>query len=190
MPLGLAFRDEDSRPTTLATVAGGRPLVLLLADFTCHTLCGAAVTVAGSEIEGLPLRAGQDYAAAVVGLDPKDGPAEARALKGKELAAYPKAAPTLAFLSGDQPAVDAVTHALGYRYVYDKEHDQFAHPAGLVVLTGDGRVSRVLAGLDGSVHDLRLALVEAGGGRVGTIADQVRLLCYGFDPVRGVLRRR
>ena len=186
VPLDLPFRDEAGRPTTLATVAGGRPLVLLLADFTCHTLCGAAVTVAGSEIEGLPLRAGQDYTAAVVGLDPKDGPAEARALKAKELAAYPKAAATLAFLSGDQPAVDTVTHGLGYRYVYDKEHDQFAHPAGLVVLTADGRVSRVLAGLDGSVDDLRLALVEAGGGRVGTLADQVRLLCYGFDPVRGV----
>jgi protein SCO1/2 len=90
------------------------------------------------------------------------------------------------FLSGDQRAVDRLTRAIGYRYAYDAEHDQFAHPAGLTVLAPDGRVARVLAGLDSGADDLRLALVEAGQGRVGTLADRVRLLCYGFDPVRGV----
>jgi protein SCO1/2 len=186
VPLNLAFRDESGRPTTLAAVAAGRPLVLLLADYTCHTLCGAAVTVAGSEIEQLPLRAGRDYSAAVVGLDPKDGPAEAAALKARELASYPRAAAVMPFLSGDQHTVDRLTRAIGYRYAYDAEHDQLAHPAGLTVLAPDGRVDRVLAGFESSADDLRLALVEAGQGRVGTLADRVRLLCYGFDPVRGV----
>ena len=80
----------------------------------------------------------------------------------------------------------AVTQAAGYRFAYDAAHDQYAHPAAAYVVTAQGRVSRVLTSLGLNGPDLRLALVEAGQGNIGGIADQIHLLCYGFDPARGI----
>jgi protein SCO1/2 len=90
------------------------------------------------------------------------------------------------FVRADQSTVEKLTAALGYRYNYDREHDQFIHPGAAYVLGADGKVSRVLTGLGLSGGDMRLALVEAGEGRIGTLGDQVRLLCSGFDPAHGV----
>jgi protein SCO1/2 len=94
------------------------------------------------------------------------------------------------FLTGDEAAIRAVTAALGYRYTYDAAHDQYAHPAAAYVLDTRGAVARVLSGLGLSGADMRLALVGAGDGRVGTFADHIRLLCYGYDPVRGIYTER
>jgi protein SCO1/2 len=74
---------------------------------------------------------------------------------------------------------------VGFRYVWDEETKQFAHPAGLLVLTPEGRIARYLFGIEYAPKDLRLALVEAGAGRVGTPFDQVLLYCYKYDPHRG-----
>lgn len=185
-PLDLPLREEAGRAITLGEAMSGRPTVLLLADYTCRSLCGAATTIVAAALENLSLRPGRDYAALVIGLDPRDGPAEAATAKAAALAAYPDLAPTLPFLSGDAASVRALTEAIGYRYALDPEHDQVAHPAGLLVLTGEGRVGRVLSSLALEPGDLRLALVEAGEGRIGGVADRFRLLCYGYDPVHGV----
>jgi protein SCO1/2 len=91
-----------------------------------------------------------------------------------------------AFVTADAPTVQRLTAALGYRYAYDREHDQFVHPGAAYVLAADGRVARVLTGLGLSGSDIRLALVEASQGRIGTLGDRVRLLCSGFDPTHGV----
>jgi protein SCO1/2 len=89
-------------------------------------------------------------------------------------------------LMADQAALRQLTDALGYRYVYDSDTDQFAHPAAVYVMTADGRVARTLSALGFDADDLRLALVEAGEGRIGGVVDQLRLLCYGYDPAVGV----
>jgi protein SCO1/2 len=93
-------------------------------------------------------------------------------------------------LSGGDGEIRAATQAVGLHYAYDAEHDQYAHPAAAYVIDVSGRVRRVLSalGIDGA--DLRLALVDAGGGAVGTLADRIHLLCYGYDPVRGIYTER
>src|SRR5262249_32594073 len=94
------------------------------------------------------------------------------------------------FLTGKGAEIGAATAALGYRYAYDAAHDQYAHPAAAYVLDAAGRVTRVLSGLGLSGNDMRLALVAAGQGHVGTLGDRIRLLCYGYDPVRGIYTER
>jgi protein SCO1/2 len=187
-PLDLRLRDEAGRAATPGGIMAGRPALLLLADYTCRTMCGAATTALADDmgrIEGL--RAGRDYAALVVGLDPKDGPAEAAAAKARELAAFPAAtAAALPFLSGGEAEVGALTRAIGYRDAFDAEADQFAHPSGVVVLAPDGRVTGVLDGIGQGPDALRSALVAAGEGRVGTLAERVRLLCYGAAAAVGI----
>jgi protein SCO1 len=90
------------------------------------------------------------------------------------------------FLLGNASSLDAATKAAGYHYAYDAAHDQFAHPASAYVIAKDGGIVRVLSGLGLTGDSLRLALVDAGSGRVGTLFDQVRLHCFGFDPARGI----
>jgi protein SCO1/2 len=94
------------------------------------------------------------------------------------------------FLTGATAAIEQATAALGYHFAYDADHDQFAHPAAAFVLNGNGEVTRVLSGLGLSGADLRLALVEAGHGQVGVLTDRFRLLCFGYDPLRGTYTAR
>ena len=89
------------------------------------------------------------------------------------------------FATTDAAGVEALTAALGYRFRYDADADQYVHPAAAYVLSADGKVSRLLTGIGLSGEDMRLALVEAASGRIGTWRDQVRLLCSGFDPAHG-----
>lgn len=186
LPLALRFVDDTGAPRTLGETLGGRPSVLIFADYTCRTLCGPILEFALAGLEKSGLKPDTDYRLLVVGLDPKDGLAAARAMRSSHLEPASPLARAVIMLTGDDAAVHAVTRAAGYHYVYDAEHDQFAHPAAAYVLTPAGRIARVLSGLGLDGGDLRLALVDAGEGRIGTFVDHLRLLCYGFDPAKGI----
>jgi protein SCO1 len=186
LPPGLRFIDEDAQPRTLVDILAGKPAVVVFADYTCRTLCGPILTFVSAGLEQSGLAAGADYKLVVIGLDPRDDLQSARAMKAARIGSGTPLAAATVMLNGEEAAITAVAAALGYRYAYDAEHGQFAHPAAAFVVNSAGRVSRVLSalGLDGG--DLRLALVEAGEGHVGSLGDRLRLLCYGFDAVHGV----
>jgi protein SCO1/2 len=186
LPPGLWFLDEEARPRTFAEILAGKPAVVVFADYTCRTLCGPILSFVSTGLEHSGLAAGADYKLVVIGLDPEDDLQSARAAKATRIGSGTPLATATVMLKGEEAAITAAAGALGYRYAYDAEHDQFAHPAAAFVVNPAGRVSRVLSalGLDGA--DLRLALVEAGEGHVGSLGDRLRLLCYGFDAVRGV----
>ncbi len=186
LPPGLRFLDEAAQPRTFGEILAGKPAVVVFADYTCRTLCGPTLSFVAAGLERAGLLAGADYKLVVIGLDPNDDLEAARAVKTARIGSGTPLAAATVMLRGEEAAIAAVAAALGYRYAYDAEHGQFAHPAAAFVVTPAGRVSRVLSalGLDGV--DLRLALVEAGEGRIGSLGDRLRLLCYGFDAVRGV----
>jgi protein SCO1/2 len=185
LPLDLQFLDEGAQRRTLRQMLG-KPAVVVFTDYTCRTLCGPILSFVAAGLERSGLVPGVDYRLVVIGLDPRDDLQSASAMKETRVGSGTPLAAATIMLKGEEPAIAAAAAALGYRYAYDAEHDQFAHPAAAFVVNPAGRVSRVLAamGLDGP--DLRLALVEAGEGRIGSLGDRLRLLCYGFDPVRGV----
>jgi protein SCO1 len=185
VPTGLSFVDETGAPRTLAQAIAGRPAVLILADYTCRTLCGPVLAQAAAALDRSGLSPGADFRLVAIGLDAGDRPADAQAMKSAQVGEGGALARATTFLTGEQATIDAVTSALGYRFAYDSANDQFAHPAAVFVLAGDGRLTRALSGLVIDPAELRLALVEAGEGRIGSIADRVRLLCYGFDPAAG-----
>jgi protein SCO1 len=186
LPLDLPFMDEGGQPRTLRQMLAGKPAVVVFADYTCRTLCGPILTFVAAGLEQSGLAPGADFRLVVIGLDPRDDLQSARAMKESRIGSGAPLAAATIMLKGEEAVIAAAAAALGYRYAYDAERDQFAHPAAAFVVSPAGRVSRVLSamGLDGP--DLRLALVEAGEGRVGSLGDRLRLLCYGFDPVRGI----
>lgn len=184
IPLALEFRSAQNRRVTLGQAIESRPTVLLFVDYTCRTLCGPALAIASGALSQTGLKPTRDFRLVVVGMDPKDNAENALAMSWQIEDTDVEKATTLLF--GDSESIGELTKAIGYRYQYDAAADQFAHPAGAVLITPGGRVARVLSSLALNPRDLRLALVEAGEGHVGTFGDRLTLLCYGFDAVHGV----
>jgi protein SCO1/2 len=185
-PLSLRFADVHGVSRSLGDSIGETPAIVVFADYTCTNLCGPilAFTAAGATKSGLT--PGRDFHLVVIGLDPKDGSREALAVEASRIGSGTPLAQATVFLIGNAPALKAATNAAGYHYAYDKQTDQFAHPAAAYVVSKDGKIVRVLSGLGLTGDSLRLALVDAGQGQVGTLLDQIRLRCFGFDPARGI----
>ncbi|MCB1739028.1 MAG: SCO family protein [Gammaproteobacteria bacterium] len=186
LPLSMRFEGTDGRTRTLANILGKRPALLILTDYTCSNLCGPTVTMAVAGLAATGLVPGRDFRLLMVGLDPRDGPEAASAMRASHLDPDSEMARASHFLMASAESIEQVTHRLGYRFVYDRARDQFAHPGVAFVIDRNGRLVRVLSALALDAGDLRLAMVDAGRGAVGTAFDQIRLRCFGFDPARGI----
>jgi protein SCO1/2 len=162
-----------------------RPAVLVFTDYTCKTLCGPILSFISDALAKSGLAPDQ-FELLSIGLDPKDTAADTLEMRNAQLGANSALARQGHFLHASEATVQRLTAALGYRYRYDADDDQFIHPAAAYVLRADGVVSRVLTGVGLSGVDMRLALVEAGQGHIGTLRDRIRLLCSHFDPARGI----
>jgi protein SCO1/2 len=183
LPGEAAMVDQNGEPLRLQALFGGPPLLFAAVAYTCPNLCGLTLDGLFAGLAGAGLTAGKDYQLVVVGLDPRDGPDQAAAMLGLLQHRWHSEPSALHFLSGPEGA--AVTQAMGFRAGYDPEHQQFAHISAVAAVTAQGRLSAWLMGVQFDPRALRLALVKAGEGRVGTLGDQALLLCYGYDPVHG-----
>jgi protein SCO1 len=187
LPLDAPFVDETGAPVRLGDYFGKRPVVLSLVYFDCPMLCTISLNGLSSALDILSFEPGREFELVSISFEPKEGPAQAAAKKKVQLARYkrPSAAGAWHFLTGRQESIDRVTKAVGFRYAWDAETKQYAHPAGTVIATADGRVSRYLFGIEYAPKDLRLALVESGDGKVGGLVDQALLFCYQYNPHTG-----
>jgi protein SCO1/2 len=187
IPLDLGFRDETGKDVRLGDYFGTRPVVLSLVYYKCPMLCTVSLNGLAGALEVLSFVPGQEFEVVTVSFDPKETPELAAAKKKAYLARYKRkeAHAGWHFLTGPKESVDALTHAVGFRYVWDEPTKQFAHPAGVLVLTPEARISHYLFGVEYAPKDLRLALVAAAGGRIGNPVDQLLLYCYQYDPMTG-----
>lgn len=185
LPLQLRMSDLAGGTKPLQNWLGGVPTVWILADYTCDTLCGPAISIVSNALADTGLRAGIDFRLIVVGLDPKDTASQALAMKNAQVSDKAGLPEQSLFLRTAANDIGLLTYAFGVHAVYDREHDQFAHPAAAFVVTPEGRISRALSALAVDAASLRLALVEAGQGHIGRWTDRLHLLCYGFDPASG-----
>jgi protein SCO1/2 len=187
LPLDAPLVDESGRAVRLGDYFGRRPVVLSLAYYGCPMLCTLSLNGVASALKTLSFDAGREFEVVTLSFEPKETPAQAASAKKTYLEQYgrPQAAGGWHFLTGNAAAIAAITGAVGFRYAWDEETRQYAHPAGIVVATPQGRIARYLYGVEYAPKDLRFALVEASAGRVGTPVDQLLLYCYEYDPVRG-----
>jgi protein SCO1/2 len=187
LPLDLAFKDEAGRDVRLGDYFGRKPVVLSLVYYECPMLCTISLNGLAAALEVLSFVPGQEFEVVTVSFDPREGPVLAAAKKKAYMARYkrPEAHAGWHFLTGPKESVERLTKAVGFRYVWDDQTKQFAHPAGILVATPEGRISHYLFGVEYSPKDLRLALVDAAGGGIGNAVDQVLLYCYQYDPKSG-----
>lgn len=188
LPLEEVFVDERGVAGPLAArFHPGRPVLLNLAYYRCPMLCTLVLDGVARAAGQLDLRPGRDFDLLTLSIDPRESPADATARKRRvlETARRPALDPAWTFLTGAGPAIERVAASAGVRYRYLPEQDEYGHPAVTLVLTPDGRVSRYIPGLAPEPRTLRLALVEAAAGRIGSIVDEFLLYCFRFDDASG-----
>lgn len=188
LPLDAVFRDDTGEARPLgAWLDGGRPAVLSLVYFGCPMLCGEVMASLVASLKPLSLDVGRDFDVLTISFDPRDGPEAAQAKKADLLRRYarPGAERGWHVLTGDADAIARLTAAVGFRYAWDPTGAQFAHVAVVEVVTPDGRLARYFPGIDYPPRDVRLALVEASQGRIGTVVDRLLLFCYHWDASTG-----
>ncbi len=182
LPLDLSFRDESGADVELRRYfTAGRPVVLAFVYFDCPQLCPLVLEGLGRSLRVLRL-AGDDYQVIAVSIDPAERPAQAARQKADS-----KAGPEWHFLTGNAGAIKALTDAAGIRYRASETaaSREFFHPANTLILTPEGKISRYFSAIDFPPKDLRFALIEASGNRIGSALDRLLMLCYRYDPAHG-----
>ena len=187
LPLDTPFTDERGQSVRIGQYFGSKPVVLAFVYYTCPMLCTQVLNAMSSTLGVLSLDPGKDFEVVLVGFDPRETAQQAAAKKVETMERYkrPGAEAGWHFLTGSETAIKKVTGAAGFRYVWDDQTKQFAHPTGIIVVTPDGRPARYLFGLEYGPRDVRFALLEASAGRIGSVADSLLLYCYHYDPMTG-----
>ena len=187
VPLDLPFREETGRTVQLAEYFGEKPVVLALVYYECPMLCTQVLNGLLRSFQVLQFDVGKQFNVVTVSINPHEKANLARAKQEVYVGLYGRAGAAHGwhFLTGDENPIRRLAEAVGYRYAYDHETDQYAHASGVVVLTPQGRISKYFYGIQYPPRDLRLGLVEASANRIGSPSDQVLLFCYHYDPVTG-----
>ncbi|MCC6681933.1 MAG: SCO family protein [Phycisphaeraceae bacterium] len=193
IPLDLAFRDTNGDAVRLSDyIDGSMPVILTLNYYRCPRLCDLLLNGAARLADEMDLTPGSDYRIVTVGFDPAETPALARLKKANLLNTLSDknkqaVGPAWAFLTGEQPAIDALTDATGFKYKWLEDQKQYAHPTALIVLSPQGKITRYIYGTDfrDRLSTVRLSLVEASEGKVGSPLDFFLLSCFHYSPSDG-----
>ena len=187
IPLELTFRNESDQPVQLAEYFGQKPVIMVFAYYECPMLCTLVLNGLLDSLEGLAFDAGNQFQVVAISIDPDETPELAAEKKDIYLEFYgrPGADKGWHFLTGEQAAIEELTRAAGFYYQYDPERDEYAHPAGIMIVTPEGKIARYLYGIKFPSRDVRLGLVEAAENQIGSPVDQLLLTCYHYDPVVG-----
>jgi protein SCO1/2 len=185
LPMDLEFRDEDGISVTLGSFFDGeRPVILTLNYYRCPMLCGLMLNGLVDGLEQMEWTPGQEFEIVTVSINPLETPALAKEKKQNYLKRYgrPSAVTGWHFLTGREPEIDRLAETVGFRFAYDPVEQQYAHAAAIFVCTPDGRVARYLYGIEYPPKRLKLGLLEASEGKIGSTIDQLIMYCYHYDP--------
>jgi protein SCO1/2 len=191
LPLETTFLGQTGRELHLQDLFGQRPVLLAFVYYECPMLCTEILNGVVRGLAPLDLEAGTDYDLVAISIDPGETPELARKKcesyrsRAGHRADRPDADRGWHFLVGEEAAIEAVTRAAGFRFVEDEATGEFAHASGIMILTPRGVLSRYLLGVDYAPRDLKLAVLEASDGRVGSLADALLMLCFHYDPATG-----
>lgn len=185
LPMNLEFRDEYGAVVTLSDYFDGtKPVILTLNYYKCPMLCGLQLNGLLDGLIDLDWTPGQEFELVTVSINPLETPALANEKKQNYMKRYerPSAAKGWHFLTGREAEIRQLASTLGFGYTYDRETGEYAHAAAIFVATPDGRVARYLYGIEYPEKRLRLALLEASNGEIGSTIDQLILYCFHYDP--------
>ena len=188
LPFNTVFTDETGKQVRLGQYFGHVPAILALVYYQCPMLCSEELNGLTGALQMVRYVPGKDFNVVVVSIDPSEGPELAAAKKRSYLKRYghPETADGWHFLTGTQPNIDALTQAVGFRYVRipgpDGKLTQFAHASSIEIATTEGKLAQYYMGVEYSPKDLLLGLDEASSNRIGSPVDNILTYCYHYDP--------
>lgn len=188
LPLDAAFVDDTGKPVQLGDYFGKHPAILSLVYYSCPLLCSEEMDGLASALEMVKLTPGKDFEVVIISIDPSDTPELAAKKKAYYVKRYgrPETAAGWHFLTGQRPAIDAVTNAVGFGYVRvpgpDGKLSQFAHASSIEIATTDGKLAQYYLGVEYSPKDMLLGLVEASNNKIGSPVANILTYCYHYDP--------
>lgn len=188
LPLNTPFKNENGQSVRFGDYFdGNRPVVLAMIFYNCTMLCSEVLNGMMTSLKDVKLKPGKDFDVVIISINPRETPELAKVKKENYLAEYgfSDTASGFHFLTGTDANIRKVTNAAGYFYTYDKKTEQYAHPGGVLALTPQGKIARYHTGVLYTPRDVRLSLVEASQGKVGTATDLILLRCFHYDPSTG-----
>jgi protein SCO1/2 len=187
LPLEVELVDEHGRAVKIGEYFGKRPVVLSFVYYGCPMLCLQSLSSLASTLGVLSENPGDDFEVVSISIDPRETPALALEKKSHyvERSGKPSIARGWHYLTGTEANIQRLTQAAGFRYAWDEATRQYAHPAGIIVATTEGKVSRYLFGIDYGPRDLRLALFDASEEKIGSPLARALLYCYHYDLATG-----
>jgi protein SCO1 len=186
IPLDTPFVDEYGQPATIRQFSGKKPVVLAFVYFTCPMLCNQVEQALVGTLKMISFNPGTDYEVVFISFDPGDTPDAALQKKHEAMSRFarPATEPGWHFLTGSRESIDVVTKAANFRFTYDPKTKLFGHASGILVLTPVGHISRYFFGVEYPPSNVRLGLVDASSGKIGTPVDHILLFCYQYDPTK------
>ncbi len=180
------FTNEEGASVTLSQLTGQKPSIVVMAYYNCPALCGALLNGVNNSLRAIKWSIGQDFNLVVVSIDPREKSELAAQKKANFVKAYGRLGADVGahFLVGQETEVKGLANELGFHYYYDADIQEYAHSAGIFFVAPSGILSRVLFGIDFPAQDLKLALMEASEGRVGSVLERFMMFCYKYDPAR------
>ena len=190
LPLDTELKDESGNLVKLGSYFNsGRPVVIAFVYYECPMLCNQVLNGLTGSLKGVSFDAGKEFDVVAISFDAKefDKPGLAQNKKTSYMQRYgrPGTEKGWHFLTGTEASIQAVTQAAGFSFKWDDKSDQFAHAAGVMVATPEGKLSRYLYGIDYSPKDLKFAVMESAESKVGNAAEQLLLYCFHYDPSTG-----
>ncbi len=188
LPLDASFVDENGKSVKLGDYFGKHPAILSLVYYTCPMLCSEELDGLTSSLEMVKLTPGKDFDVVIISIDPSDTPEQAAKSKALYVKRYgrPETAAGWHFLTGQRPAIDAVTNAVGFGYVRvpgpDGKLSQFAHASSIEIVTPEGKLAQYYLGVEYSPKDMLLGLIDASGNKIGSPVANILTYCYHYDP--------
>lgn len=188
LPLDASFVDEGGKTVKLGDYFGKHPAILSLVYYTCPMLCSEELDGLTSSLEMVKLTPGKDFDVVIISIDPSDTLEQAAKSKALYVKRYgrPETAAGWHFLTGQRPAIDAVTNAVGFGYVRvpgpDGKLSQFAHASSIEIVTPEGKLAQYYLGVEYSPKDMLLGLIDASGNKIGSPVANILTYCYHYDP--------
>ena len=180
--LDLVFKNSPGQTVPLENLFTKSAILMTVVYYNCPSLCNFHLNGLFNAMQKIPQTAGKDYTFIAVSMDASETPKMADLKKATYLKEFNRSGQKVHFLTGKSENIKNLTHSLGFPFRWDETTNQFAHSPVAYLLSPKGKILRYLYGVEFKPETLRLSLVEASQGRIGTITDRIRLFCYKFNP--------
>jgi len=185
MPLDTPFKDEAGKDVRLGDYFHSqKPVVVAFVYYGCPMMCTQLEQGVVGALRMLSFNPARDYEVVFISFDDRDTAQMAAEKKATAMNKFrrPETATGWHFLTGSKESIAAATNAANFHFNFDAKNNLFAHASGLLLLTPDGHISRYFYGVEFPARDVRLGLVDASAGKIGTPVDRVLLYCFEYDP--------